>query len=127
MEIFCANLYRNLPGSQDWEGSFYERLVEYGVWDDAEFWKLHSDLIRIAQAIDGDTIEREIALAVMRLYIKISSLISAHFRPNDIYSIEDLSELQISARKERLDLAVIGVFSGEILGEERFDLRNPLL
>lgn len=121
------NLFRSLPGNDSWEGSFYERLVEYGVWDDAEFWKLHSDLIHIAQTIDSDTIEREIALAVMRLYIKISSLISAHFRPNDVFCIEDLSELQISAYKERLDLAVIGVFSGEILGEERFDLRNPLL
>jgi hypothetical protein len=127
MDRDYVNLYRNLPGNPDWEGSFYERLVEYGIWDEAEFWKLHSDLIRVAQMNESQVIERDIATAVMRIYIKISSLISAHFRPNDIFSIEDLSEIQISGYKERLDLAVIGAFSGEILDERRFDLRNPFL
>lgn len=122
-----SNLFRNLPGNSDWEGSFYENLVENGIWDEVEFWKLHFDLIDIARDSDEKNIDRNISAAVMRIYVKIASLISAHFRQNDIFRIHGLSDSKISEYKERLDLAAIGAFSGEILEERRFDTMNPLL
>ncbi|MCP1575214.1 hypothetical protein J2S30_003593 [Herbaspirillum rubrisubalbicans] len=121
------HLFRNLPGSRNWEGSFYEKLVEYGIWDEYEFWKFHKDLIDIAKLIENRTVERDIATAVVVLYVKIASLISSHFNANDIFKIQNLSDSQILEFNERLDLAVVGAFSGEILEERRFDLRNPLL
>lgn len=121
------NLFRNLPDSDDWEGSFYEQLVEYGIWDETEFWKLHKDLIVIANGLESRNLERAVATAVVRLYVKIASLISSHFHDNDIFKIQNLSSSEILEYNERLDLAVVGAFSGEILDENRFDLRNPLL
>ena len=121
------NLFRNLPGNDSWEGSFYERLVEYGIWDEQEFWKFHKDLIDIAKLTKHRKVEWDIATAVVRLYVKIASLISSHFNANDIFKIQNLSDSEILEFYERLDLAVVGAFSGEILDESRFDLRNPFI
>lgn len=121
------NLFRSLPGNDSWEGSFYERLVEYGIWDEQEFWKFHKDLIDIAKLMNHRKVEWDIATAVVRLYVKIASLISSHFNANDIFKIQNLTDSELLEFYERLDLAVVGAFSGEILDESRFDLRNPLL
>lgn len=72
-------------------------------------------------------VEWEIAMAVVRLYVKIASLISSHFNANDIFKIQNLTDSEILEFYERLDLAVVGAFSGEILDESRFDLRNPFI
>lgn len=127
MDIFYKDLFRNLPGNDDWEGSFYEKLVEYGIWDKTEFWKLHKDLIAVAKDLDSKKVERTVATAIVRLYVKIASLISSHFHENDIFKIKNLSNSEILEYNERLDLAIVGAFSGEILEEKRFDLKNPLL
>lgn len=120
-------IYRNLPGNPLWEGSFYEKLAEYGLWDEREFWRLHHDLIRVAKDIKGQEISKELSAAIVKIYIRISSLMAAHSDPMDGFSIKNLNHEQIISYKERLDIAVIGVFSGEILNEISFDLQNPFL
>lgn len=126
-ETEYLTLYRNLPGSDLWEGSFYEKLTEHGIWDEDEFWRLHLDLTHIAQNIKGETISRELACAIVKLYSRISSLISAQLNINDMFVISNLSQDQLFAYRERLEMAVVGVFSGEVLDESSFDLQSPFL
>jgi hypothetical protein len=54
-----SELVRNIPGNSNWEGSFYERLTEYGEWDSKSFWVLHLDLLNIAnKQITDQPVER---------------------------------------------------------------------
>ncbi|WP_423681469.1 hypothetical protein [Undibacterium sp. WLHG33] len=122
------NIFRNLPGNVNWEGSFYEQLTEFGRWDAKEFWMLHLDLINAADKFKNfDSVDKELALGIVTLQSKIARLFIAHFNERDAFKIINLSEENLYAFKERFDLAVIGVFSGEVLSEDSFDLVNPLL
>ena len=121
-------LLRNLPGNTNWEGSFYERLTEYCKWDIAAFWKLHLDLLNIAkETSNSKCIDRELALAVVTLKSKVSSLINSHYNKNDIFKIEDITPDELIDFTERFDQAILSVFSGEIIPETSFDLVNPLI
>jgi len=119
-------IYHNIPGNPQWRGSFYERLAEDGEWDIDEFWRLHFALIEAAKnPAASENINRSLALNVVQIHLRVSGLICAHFDNNDVFKIENLSREEIYAFKERLDLAVAGVFSGEVLPESSFDLKCP--
>jgi hypothetical protein len=124
----CLQIFRNLPANPDWEGSFYEQLTEHGDWNIVEFWKLHLDLVEVARSEDLSTgVSRELALAVATLFAKIKNLISAHYNVNDVFQINNLSADELFAFSERLEHAVLGVFSGQVLAESSYDLTSPLL
>lgn len=122
------NIFRNLPGNENWESSFYAQLTEYGIWDKNAFWMLHSDLVHAANLFrDADSVDKELAWAIVRLQSHVDRLFIAHFNQNDVFAIHDLSTDDMYAFKERFDMAVLGVFSGEVLPEDAFELVNPLL
>lgn len=121
-------IFKNLPGNPEWEGSFCEKLTEYGIWDADEFWKLHFDLVQVAKRDNySESIDRELALAVVTLYSKITNLISSHYNKNDIFKISNLTPDELLAYKERFDHSIIGVFSGEVIAESSYDLTNPMI
>lgn len=121
-------IYQNTPGNDSWEGTFYERLVEYAYWDTQEFWRLHSALLDAAVlSARSEKIDRHLAECVIRIYSRVRGLVSAHFNANDFFKIQNLNDVEIHEFCERLDLAVIGVFSGEVLPESSFDLQNPMI
>jgi hypothetical protein len=126
--IMYAQIFRNLPGNPNWEGSFYEKLTEHGNWCIEEFWKLHLDLVEAAQIqAHAVTIDRELALAVATLYARISNLVSAHYNINDVFQIGNLSENELLNFTERLEHAILGVFSGRVIPESSYDVSNPLV
>lgn len=119
---------RNLPGDENWEGSFYERLAEHGVWDEHEFWLIHREIVELAARFsDKADIDKKFAYSVILLYSKIDALVTANFNVDDAYVITGLTAEEIFLHKERLDHAVLSVFSGAIMPESAFDLANPLL
>lgn len=123
-----AQIFKNLPGHPDWEGSFYERLTEYGDWDFAEFWKLHLDLVEAACfEARSEVVSRELALAVTTLHSKVLNLISAHYNVRDGFLINNLSPDELIAFTERFEHAVLAVFSGEVIAESSYDLINPFV
>jgi hypothetical protein len=121
-------IFRNYPGNPGWEGSFYERLTEYGIWDVEEFWKLHLDLINTARE-EGkkNIIDRELAFCVASLQSKIFNLIAAHYNNNDIFEIQNITPDRLIAFTERFEHAFLAVFSGEVISESSYDLTNPLI
>ncbi len=122
------DICRNLPSSEKWRGSFYERLSEYGEWDSHEFWILHLDLISTAKALSQErAIDKQLACSVVLLKTKIDNLYAAHFNSFDVFKIVNLDVEDLLAFKERFDLAILGIFSGEVFPEERFELMNPFL
>jgi hypothetical protein len=123
-----VQIFRNLPGNPGWEGSFYERLVEYGDWSIVEFWRLHFDLVSAArsEALSAG-MSRELALAVATLFAKITNLVSAHYNVNDVFRIKNLSSDDLLAFTERLEHAVLGVFSGQVIAESSYELTSPLI
>lgn len=122
-----AEIFRNLPGNPNWEGSFYEQLTEYGIWNSDEFWKLHLALTEAALRPTGsEFIDRKVALAVATLQAEISRLVSAHYDANDVFEIKNLTPTDLHAFYERFEHAVLSVYSGEVLPESSYDLVNPL-
>jgi hypothetical protein len=121
-------IYENLPGHPKWEGTFYERLVEYGEWNISAFWQLHLALIQAAKVEPQlGLIDRTLASSIFRIYSRVSGLIACHFDQNDSFNITNLSYDEIHEYKERLELAVAGFFSGEVIPESSFDLKNPMI
>jgi hypothetical protein len=122
------HILRNIPGNATWEGSFCERLAEHGEWNASEFWQLHLALTQAGSvARKSDSIDRELAQCVVKMYSRISGLIAAHFDANDVFKISNLGYEELHQFKERLDLAVVGVFSGEVIPESSFELMSPLI
>jgi hypothetical protein len=123
-----VQIFRNLPGNPGWEGSFYEQLVEYGDWSIVDFWRLHFDLVRAARSeVLSAEVSRELALAVATLFAKIMNLVSAHHNVNDVFRIRNLSSDELLAFTERLEHAVLAVFSGQVIAESTYELTSPLI
>ncbi|MFZ6643351.1 hypothetical protein ACO0LL_26755 [Undibacterium sp. TC4M20W] len=134
--LMFEDICRNLPGNTNWPGSFYEQLAEHGIWNTKEFWLLHRDLVLAANKLrDVGSVDKQFALTIVRLQATVDRLFSAHFDENDVFKIlaidnelgTVLNSDELHAFKERFDLAVTGVFSGEIFPEYAFELVNPLL
>lgn len=125
-ELEC--IFRNIPGNPRWESSFYERLAEHGEWNAQEFWRLHLALTEAAKhATKSELIDRHLALCVVKICLRVSGLIAAHFDQNDVFKITNLSYDEVHQYKERFDHAVVAVFSGEVMPESSFDLTSPLI
>lgn len=122
------NLYRNSPSHPKWEGSFVQRLHEYCEWDKNAFWLVHKDLIELAkQFSEVDSVPKDIAARVVALQKTVSTSFAANFNKNDGFSIENLSIETLHEFMERFDMAILGVFTGQVLPESSFDLVSPLL
>ena len=123
-----SELERNIPNHCDWEGSFYETLTEHGEWNADAFWKLHLELISIAQGVNAESpVNRELSYMLLYLQQRVLDLISAHFNKNDYFKIKNLNNEKLFEFKERFEIAILGAITGEILPESSFDLVSPLL
>ena len=123
-----SELERNIPNNPNWEGSFYETLTEYGEWNAEAFWKLHLELTFIAKGVNAESpVNRELSYMLLYLQQRVLNLISAHFNGNDCFKIKNLTNEQLFEFKERFEMAILGVITGEVLSESSFDLINPLL
>ena len=121
-------LARNMPGNANWEGSFYERLTEYGEWNEEAFWKLHREFIEVAKSVNDESyVNKQLVHMLMFIQQRVLNLIAAHFNVNDSFQISNLSVDLVHEFKERFEMAVIGVVTGEVFSESSFDLKNPLL
>ena len=120
-------LERNLPGHQNWEGSFFERLTEYGDWEANAFWRLHLELLQLARSTNvNESVDRELSYMLLYIQQKVLNLISAHFDKDDVFNISNLTNEQLHEYQERFDMAILGVVTGKVLPESSFDLVNPL-
>lgn len=128
MSEMYPELARNMPGNAGWEGSFYERLTEYGEWNEEAFWKLHQELTEIAKSVNGEPyVSRRLMHMLVFVQERVLNLISAHFNVDDVFKISNISVDSICQFRERFQMAIIGVATGEVLPESFFDLANPLL
>jgi len=121
-------IFRNIPGHPNWEGSFFERLVEDSIWDRDEFWKLHLALVNAALSVDSEFwISRELAWAVAKLFAGVLAAYGAHGDPNDVFEISGITPDELRDFVERFEHASLAVFSGEVIPESSYGLRNPLI
>ena len=123
-----SDFNKNFPRHFNWQDSFYAELTESGIWNAEKFWKLHRDIIMITVDLSKDKdVNRIFAADLIWLSIRINELVLSHFNETDVFIIENIGNDELLMLKERFDLAVIGVFSGELLKEEEFELVNPLI
>lgn len=120
-------IWRNLPTHSGWEQSFLGRLAEDSEWNVDEFWILHAALLEVANsAKDSQVIDRDLALAVSILQQRVLRSVAAHYDPNDVLTIKGITAEDLYLFRERFEMAILGVFSGEVMSEASFDLVNPL-
>lgn len=116
-------LNKNIAGHKLWEESFIGKLLEENIWDKDEFWHLHAELTNYSIAHKNDTsIPREIASDVARIIY----LIMICARPKES-GLQEIKGNELYEFIERVELLSSAFFSGNILGEDCFDLKNPYL
>ena len=121
IERFSAN-------HNEWEGSFSEKLYEYGEWDIKEFWKLHKNLIELAIYLrDHDQIDKVLMGRILGIQKSVWTIVASHFNKNDVVNLQGITDEKLHDFIERFDMAILGITSGEVLPESSFDLVNPLI
>lgn len=122
------HLYRNSTSHPEWEGSFVERLYEYNEWDEKAFWQIHKELIELADEYSlVDSVPKDIAVRIVALQKNVCTSLAANFNRNDVFCIKNIDTERLHQFMERFDMAVLGVFTGQVLPESSFDLMSPLL
>lgn len=117
------DLNRNVTFSENYdEQSFIGKWLDYGVWNDKEYWKLDRAFedIKSAYPFPHD-IPREIAAGIFR----IAEIMMV---PNwEAFSVETCSdtcnEAGIFERFERLKVRIRCIFTGESVDNADFDYR----
>ena len=112
----------------DWEGSFSERLYEHSEWNIPEFWKLHKELIDLAIELKkSNEINKKLVGQLLGIQKSITTMVIAHFNKNDSVTLSGVTDDLLYEFMERFDMAITGISSGQVLGEDQFDLMNPLI
>ena len=112
----------------EWEGSFVERLHEYSEWNKPAFWDLHKELIELAREYSlVESVPKDVAARVVALQKTVSTSFAANFNENDGFSIQNINTEELHEFMERFDMAILGVFTGQVIPESSFDLVSPLL
>ncbi len=118
---------KNLAGHQGWEESFMGKLVEEHFWDKNEFWHLHAELTHYAIEHKHDfMLSRRLSAEVARMIYLVMITFAEHESSSDFH-IVGLEHDEIYPFIERVELLSSAFFSGDILGEDSFELQNPLL
>lgn len=116
---------RNHPWSGEFdEASFRACLYEDATWSQDEYWKVEWALFQLVSVGGSDA---ELRSRAFRLFSATFSLFTAHFNPNDIYTIQNLATESLHKNIERFQLVFEGFFAGEMPDLGDFNERNPLL
>lgn len=104
-----------------------------GIWHEQrlmnleEYWKLDKEIYGLSMTYCYDTIPREIAWPLTRIFSYIMISIQAHYNINDGFVIDNLNQLEMYDFNERFQMVVEGFFKGIMPKNEHFQLVNPLL
>jgi hypothetical protein len=99
--------------------SFTGILHEEQTWDDKEYFKLEESLFDIAKKYSGcDSIPREDAWKIFRIFSYLIVTLACHSDPNDGFNIVNLTDEQVLARRERIQLIFEGFFSNKMPSKE---------
>ncbi len=117
-------LNKNIASHSLWEESFIGKLLEECVWDKDEFWHLHAEITRYSIEHKNDKfIPREIASEVARMIF----LILKTYAGSKESGLEGVNDEELHELIERVELLSLAFFSGNIVAEDEFDLKNPYL
>jgi hypothetical protein len=121
-------LNKNIAGNQEWESSFLGQLLEYNIWDKDEFWRLHAEITRYSREIAyRDCLPRDIAAEVSRIIQLVMQIYAAHRDQNDLCNIANLADDELYDFIERIEWMSLTFFTGQVLDEDRFGVKNPYL
>lgn len=124
------NAHAVISGNHPWSGefdgaSFRARLYEEATWSEDEYWKVEWALF---QLVGESATETELRGRVFRLFSTTFSLFAAHFDPNDVYTIKNLTADEVRESMERFQLVFQGFFSGDMRDLlALLDERNPFM
>jgi len=118
---------KNLSGDKRWKESFMAKLVEEHFWDKNEFWHLHAELTLYAIEHKHDFfLSRRLSAEVARMMYLIMITFAEHESSSEFHII-GVEHDELYDFIERVEHLSTAFFSGDILGEDSFDLQNPLL
>lgn len=119
---------QNFPHSREFsDESFLGYLHERDTWNEEKYWELDKAIYELSKESCGESIPRDVAWPLMRIYSHTMLLLLSHCNENDGYAITNLDEQTLQDYRERLQLVVEGFFRSEMPNNECFEKVNPLL
>ncbi|WP_421850730.1 Imm41 family immunity protein [Marinomonas sp.] len=120
-------VYQNFPHNSEYEiGSFLGCLHEESVWNEEEYWKLEGAIYQLFNEEVKNTIARDIAWPLFRIYSHAMLLLQSHYDKNDQYFIMNLDEVEVQDYRERIQQVFEGFFQNKMPKIQDFEKRNPL-
>jgi len=109
-------ILRNFAWSDKYsDESFIGLYHETCHWDDDEYFELEDSLYALANKLGGDlSLPRDVVWPIMRIYSYLMLTLGCVKDTNDIFTLEDITDEQFHARRERIQLVFEGFFSGKM-------------
>lgn len=123
---YIEAILRNFAWSDRYdEESFTGILHERATWDLEQYWEFEAAIYRLA---DHPTDFPSLMWPLFRIFSHTMVSFGAHFDPNDVFRIENLTDEQVHDYRERFQLVFEGMFSGEMpVQSSCFETSNPRL
>ncbi|MGG0656924.1 hypothetical protein [Rummeliibacillus pycnus] len=125
MSIAVEVLKSNYEGK---EGSFIYFLHEECKFNKSAFWDYYNCIIDLTnETLIQDNLDKELSVMLSKTYVFIMRSLLWHFHPKDMYKVKGVPKNKLSLYIERLEIAYLGYFKGEVFKEELHDenLMNP--
>ncbi|HWL23702.1 MAG TPA: Imm41 family immunity protein [Ureibacillus sp.] len=110
------------------EGSFIYSLHEECKFEKSAFWDYYNSIVDLTKdTLSQDSLDREISLMLSKTYAFIMRSLLWHFHPKDLYKVKGVPKNKLHLYIERLEIAYLGYFKGDVFKEELHDedLINP--
>ncbi|MBM7608777.1 hypothetical protein JOD29_002024 [Lysinibacillus composti] len=125
MSIAVEVLKSNYEGK---EGSFIYSLHEECKFNKSAFWDYYNSIVDLTnETLLQDSLDQELSLMLSTTYVFIMRSLLWHFHPKDMYKVKGVPKNKLNLYIERLEIAYLGYFKGEVFKEELHDenLINP--
>ena len=110
------------------KGSFIYFLHEECKFNKSAFWDYYNSIVDLtSKTLIQDNLDRELSVMLSETYVFIMKSLLWHFHPKDMYKVKGVPKNKLHLYIERLEIAYLGYFKGEVFKEELYDedLINP--
>ena len=118
----------NFPHCDEYQdNSFTGIWHEEGLLNIEKYWEFEKGIFDLSKIHSGDSIPRDVAWPITRIFSYIMMGIQAHYNSNDGFIIINKNDEELHQFRERFQLVVEGFFKGVMPQNNHFDIINPIL
>lgn len=128
MDPYERIIFENWPRAIAFsETSFSSILHETGVWDEKLYWEVDQAFFVLGKRHQGVLHDRDLVEAISHIFLYVSGRLNYHRMASDMSEIKGFNDEMCFQWAERLEGAFRVALYGENLGNDAFELENPLM